>query len=184
VGSVGSVESNPPEVEGVTNTYSFSSNHVATRIVIPNPEFKIFGTPKFESLAKAQFESLTINSKYMVDTNLYELKEVFKDFPAAMNSHFLYSGIYQVAVTTCTLEEVRQLIFNTRYQAMRDLDETNKRKIEELLKSEGFCLKKFLTISKVYQQITKISFLKKVEGGTYVVDISDKKIKNKNLFFK
>jgi hypothetical protein len=42
-----------------------------------------------------------------------------------MNSQFLYSGIYQVAVTTCTLEEVRQLIFNTRYQAMRDLEEVN-----------------------------------------------------------
>jgi hypothetical protein len=125
VGSVASVESNPSEVEGITNTYSFSSNHVVTRITIPNPEFKIFGTPQFESLAKTQFENLTINSKYLVDTNLYELKEVFKDFPAAMNSQFLYSGIYQVAVTTCTLEEVRQLIFNTRYQAMRDLDEAN-----------------------------------------------------------
>ena len=125
VGSVASVESNPSEVEGITNTYSFSSNHVVTRITIPNPEFKIFGTPQFESLAKTQFEKLTINSKYLVDTNLYELKEVFKDFPAAMNSKFLYSGIYQVAVTTCTLEEVRQLIFNTRYQAMRDLDEAN-----------------------------------------------------------
>jgi hypothetical protein len=124
-GSVASVESNPSEVEGITNTYIFSSNHVVTRVVIPNPEFKIFGTPQFEALAKTQFENLTINSKYLVDTNLYELKEVFKDFPAAMNSRFLYSGIYQVAVTTCTLEEVRQLIFNTRYQAMRDLDEAN-----------------------------------------------------------
>lgn len=122
---VGSVESNPPEVEGITNTYSFSSNHVVTRIVIPNPEFKIFGTPKFESLAKAQFDSLTINSKYRVDTNLYELKEVFKDFPAAMNSQLLYSGIYQTAITTCTLGEIRQFIFNTRYQAMRDLEEAN-----------------------------------------------------------
>ena len=125
VGSVGSVESNPPEVEGITNTYSFSSNHVVTRIVIPNPEFKIFGTPKFESLAKAQFESLTINSKYLVDTNLYELQEVFKDFPAAINSQLIYSGIYQTAITTCTLREVRQLIFNTRYQVMRDLEEAN-----------------------------------------------------------
>ena len=124
-GSVASVESNPSEVEGITNTYSFSSNHVATRIIIPNPEFKIFGTPKFESLAKTQFERLTINSKYIVDTNLYELREVFKDFPAAMNSQFLYSGIYQTAITTCTLREVRQFIFNTRYQAMRDLEEAN-----------------------------------------------------------
>ena len=122
---VGSVESNPPEVEGVTNTYVFSSNHVVTRVVFPNPEFKIFGTPKFESLAKNEFENLTINSKYRVDTNLYELKEVFNDFPAAVNSRLIYSGIYQAASTTCTLREVRQLIFNTRYQAMRDLEEAN-----------------------------------------------------------
>ena len=125
VGSIASAEFNNPEVEGITNIYSFTSNHVVTQIVIPNPEFKIFGTPKFESLAKAQFDSLTINSKYRVDTNLYELKEVFNDFPAAVNSRLIYSGIYQAASTTCTLREVRQLIFNTRYQAMRDLEEAN-----------------------------------------------------------
>jgi hypothetical protein len=125
VNSGASAEVNSDELEGVTNTYSFSSNHVVTRIVIPNPEFKIFGTPQFESLAKTQFDNLTVNSKYLVDANLYELKEVFNDFPAAMNSRFLYSGIYQVAVTTCTLEEVRRNMFNTRYQAMRDLSEAN-----------------------------------------------------------
>jgi len=125
VGSVGPTESNPPEMEGITNTYIFSSNHVVTRVVIPNPEFKIFGTPKFESLAKTQFESLTINSKYLVDTNLYELKEVFNDFPAALNSQLIYSGVYQAAITTCTLREVRQFVFNTRYQTMRDLEEAN-----------------------------------------------------------
>ena len=122
---VDSLESNHPEVEGVTNTYVFSSNHVVTQVVFPNPEFKIFGTPKFESLARNEFENLTINSKYRVDTNLYELKEVFNDFPAAVNSRLIYSGIYQAASTTCTLREVRQLIFNTRYQAMRDLEEAN-----------------------------------------------------------
>ena len=125
VGSFAPTESNPPELEGVTNTYSFSSNHVVTRVVIPNPEFKILGTPKFESLAKTEFENLTINSKYVVDTNLYELKEVFNDFPAAVNSRLIYSGIYQAASTACTLREVRQLIFNTRYRAMRDLEEAN-----------------------------------------------------------
>jgi len=64
------------------------------------------------------------------------------------------------------------------------LDEINKKKIEDLLNNPEFCLKKYITISKVYQQITKISFLKKIENGTYAVDISDKKTKNKNLFFK
>ena len=125
MGSEASAENKSPEADAITNTYIFSSNHVVTRIVIPNPEFRIFGSPKFESLAKAQFESLTINSKYIVDTNLYELKEVFEDFPAAMNSQFLYSGIYQASITTCTLREVRQFVFNTKYQEMRDLEAAN-----------------------------------------------------------
>lgn len=125
MGSEALAENKSPEVDAITNTYIFSSNHIVTRIVIPNPEFKIFGSPKFESLAKAQFESLTIDSKYIVDTNLYELKEVFEDFPAAMNSQFLYSGIYQASIITCTLREVRQFVFNTKYQEMRDLEAAN-----------------------------------------------------------
>jgi HD superfamily phosphohydrolase len=91
---------------------------------------------------------------------------------------------FKLNIEELTLDEKYKIIEEFIKRKGIDLDETNKHKIEELLKSEGFCLKKFLTISKVYQQITKISFLKKVEGGTYVVDISDKKIKNKNLFFK
>lgn len=123
--SIAPAESSISEVEGVTNTYIFSSNHVVTRIVTPNPESKIFGTPEYESLAKNLFDSLTVNSRYIVDTNLYELKEVFEDLPSAISSGFLYSGIYQVAITTCTLREVRQAIFNTRYRAIRELDEAN-----------------------------------------------------------
>jgi hypothetical protein len=121
----GPSENHPGKIEGITNTYNFSSNHVVTRVVIPNPEFKIFGTPEFESLAKAQFEKLTIKSKYIVDPNLFELKAVLEDFPAAKDSQLLYSGIYQSAITTSTLAEVRQLIFNTRYRAVRDLEEAN-----------------------------------------------------------
>lgn len=119
-------ESKEAHVEGDTNHYVFSSNHVATRIVVPNPEFKNFGTPKFESLARSQFDDLTVNSKYLVDPNLYELKEVLEDFPLAKDSQYFFSGLYQVAVTTCTLQEIRELTFNTRYQAVRDLEEANR----------------------------------------------------------
>jgi hypothetical protein len=45
-------------------------------------------------------------------------------------------------------------------------------------------LKKYLTISKLYQEVTKISFIKKIEDGSYQIDISDKKPKNKTQFFK
>jgi flagellin-specific chaperone FliS len=46
--------------------------------------------------------------------------------PLAKDSQYFFSGLYQVAVTTCTLQEIRELTFNTRYQAVRDLEEANR----------------------------------------------------------
>jgi Mg/Co/Ni transporter MgtE len=57
-------------------------------------------------------------------------------------------------------------------------------KIESIIDNPAISLKKYITISKMYQQITKIGFIKKLEDGLYIVDISEKKVKNKNIFFK
>lgn len=91
---------------------------------------------------------------------------------------------YKLNIDNLTIEEKQKIINEYIKRKGIDLDEINKKKIEDLLNNPEFCLKKYITISKVYQQITKISFLKKIENGTYAVDISDKKTKNKNLFFK
>jgi len=64
------------------------------------------------------------------------------------------------------------------------LDQMNLQKIESIIDNPSISLKKFITISKMYQQITKIGFIKKLEDGLYIVDISEKKVKNKNIFFK
>jgi hypothetical protein len=64
------------------------------------------------------------------------------------------------------------------------LDEMNMQKIYSILDNTSISLKKYITISKMYQQITKIGFIKKLEDGLYIVDISEKKAKNKNIFFK
>jgi len=65
------------------------------------------------------------------------------------------------------------------------LDEIENKKIEDMLDNPDFNLKKYLNISKVYQQITKISFIKKLENGSYIVDMSDNKAKkNKKYFIK
>lgn len=64
------------------------------------------------------------------------------------------------------------------------LDQMNLQKIESILDNDSISLKKYITVSKMYQQITKIGFIKKLEDGLYIVDISEKKVKNKNVFFK
>jgi hypothetical protein len=64
------------------------------------------------------------------------------------------------------------------------LDQMNLQKIESIIDNPSISLKQYITISKMYQQITKIGFIKKLEDGLYVVDISEKKVKNKNVFFK
>jgi len=64
------------------------------------------------------------------------------------------------------------------------LDDMNLQKIESIIDNTSISLKKYITISKMYQQITKIGFIKKLEDGLYIVDISEKKVKNKNIFFK
>lgn len=65
------------------------------------------------------------------------------------------------------------------------LDENNLKKIEEIIDDTNFILKKYINISKLYQQITKIGFIKKLENGSYIIDLSEnKQKKNKNYFHK
>jgi hypothetical protein len=63
-------------------------------------------------------------------------------------------------------------------------DEDNSiEKIIEIIDDETINLKKYINISKMYQQITKIGFIKKLENGMYIININDTKVKkNKNLF--
>lgn len=65
------------------------------------------------------------------------------------------------------------------------LDDTNMNKIKDIINDENILLKKYINVSNVYQHITKISFIKKLEDGTYIVDVEfGKTKKSKNHFFK
>jgi len=63
------------------------------------------------------------------------------------------------------------------------LDETEINKIESIIDNPEIQLKKYINISKMYQQITKIGFIKKLENGTYVVDLSESKSKKTKNYF-
>lgn len=62
------------------------------------------------------------------------------------------------------------------------LSEEDNKKIEDLIDNTEINIKKFLNVSKLYQQIIKISFIKKLENGTYVFDLTENKKKQKNFF--
>lgn len=65
------------------------------------------------------------------------------------------------------------------------LDESEIKKIEDIVDDPNISLKKYITISKLYQQIIKIGFIKKLENGSYLIDINQNKPKKtKNYFFK
>lgn len=65
------------------------------------------------------------------------------------------------------------------------LEEGEIMKIENIIDDPNINLKKYLNISKIYQQIIKIGFIKKLENGFYIVDLDQNKSKKtKNYFFK
>jgi len=80
-------------------------------------------------------------------------------------------------------DEKINLIKEYIYRKNIYLDENETKKIEDIIDNPDIQIKKYINVSKMYQQITKISFIRKLENGTYVVDLSDnKQKKSKNLF--
>lgn len=63
------------------------------------------------------------------------------------------------------------------------LDENEKNKIDEIINNTNIILKKYITISKVYQQIIKITFIKKLENGTYIIDLNENKPRKSKKYF-
>jgi hypothetical protein len=58
-------------------------------------------------------------------------------------------------------------------------------KIENIIDNPDISLRKYITISKLYQDISKISFIKKVDETNYAVILDDKVKKSKtSSFFK
>jgi len=80
-------------------------------------------------------------------------------------------------------DEKINLIKEYIYRKNIYLDENETKKIEDIIDNPDIQIKKYINVSKMYQQITKISFIRKLENGTYIVDLSDnKQKKSKNLF--
>jgi hypothetical protein len=63
------------------------------------------------------------------------------------------------------------------------LEESELNKINDIINDTNINFKKYFTISKMYQQITKISFIKKLENGSYIIDLSESKSRKSKKYF-
>ena len=89
--------------------------------------------------------------------------------------------------------ELDNIDYNKKIELVKDflnrkniiLEEEEFKKIEDILNNSEINIKKYINISKLYQEITKISFIKKLENGSYIIDLNNNKHKKtKNYFIK
>jgi hypothetical protein len=64
-----------------------------------------------------------------------------------------------------------------------NLEEQELIKIESIVDDPNIVLKKYFNISKMYQQITRISFIKKLENGSYIINLNENKPKKSKKYF-
>lgn len=86
-------------------------------------------------------------------------------------------------IDTLSVEEKLNIIHEFLSRKNIYLDEASLKKIEDMVNDTSFPLKKYINISKIYQQVIKIGFIKKRENGTYEIDLSEKKLKKPKKFF-
>jgi len=55
--------------------------------------------------------------------------------------------------------------------------------IYQMIDDQNIMLKKYFTFSQVYQQLTKISFIKKLENGSYIINLEDNNKKKAKKYF-
>jgi hypothetical protein len=91
----------------------------------------------------------------------------------------------KIDITSLDRETKLKLIHNYLKKKSIKLDEENILKIENIIDNPDISLRKYITISKLYQDISKISFIKKVDETNYAVILDDKIKKSKtSSFFK
>jgi hypothetical protein len=91
----------------------------------------------------------------------------------------------KIDITSLDRENKLKLIHDYLKKKSIKLDESNMLKIENIIDNPEISLRKYITISKLYQDISKISFIKKIDETSYAVILDDKVKKGKtSSFFK
>jgi len=121
-------------------------------------------------------------------------KNLKREYNTNSNISILDDDIFNNSVENTTNEvklEIESLEKDKKMDLINDfiqrkniiLDENEYKKLESIIDNPEISIKKYINISKMYQQISKISFIKKLENGTYIVDLSENKTKKTKKFF-
>lgn len=164
-----------------TNTYTYEERVIETPLLNENPmEFKNFKT---KIKKKAQMDKMKPSNvgKKEYGGNCDNIDILEDDI---FNNNNKPEEDTKLNIDELDREKRLDLINEFIQRKNIILDEMNMQKIYSILDNPTVNLKKYITVSNMYQQITKIGFIKKLEDGLYIVDISEKKVKNKNIFFK
>lgn len=132
--------------------------------------------------AMAQSSAKKIKTENFVDINI---KSNINLFDTNNINSFNDDEVIENKTDFYELDSINKLSFIKDYMSRKkiyiEINEFNK--INDLL-DDNETLKKYVTISKSHNQISKISFFKKREDSSYYIDFIIPKKKNKTIFFK
>lgn len=129
---------------------------------------------KPSNMFKTEIETTDNNKINIIDDPIFNSQEVEE------------SSQEKIDISTLDKEAKLKLIHNYLKKKSIKLEEVELLKIEAIVDNPDISLKKYITISKLYQDISKISFIKKVDETNYAVILDDNKVKKSKTssFFK
>jgi hypothetical protein len=126
-------------------------------------------------LLKKELEKMNDSSNINID--------ILEDDIFQNNSNDSLLDEDKLDITTLDRDKKLTLIHEYLQRKNINLEEADLIKIEEIVDDPSTVLKKYLNISKMYQQITKITFIKKLENGSYVINLNENKPKKSKKYF-
>ena len=129
---------------------------------------------KPSNMFKTEIDTTDNNKINIIDDPIFNSQEVEE------------SSQEKLDISTLDKEAKLKLIHNYLKKKSIKLEEVELLKIEAIVDNPDISLKKYITISKLYQDISKISFIKKVDETNYAVILDDNKVKKSKTssFFK
>jgi hypothetical protein len=126
-------------------------------------------------LLKKELEKINDSSNVNID--------ILEDDIFQNNSNDSLLDEDKLDITTLDRDKKLTLIHEYLQRKNINLEEADLIKIEEIVDDPNTVLKKYLNISKMYQQITKITFIKKLENGSYIINLNENKPKKSKKYF-
>ena len=127
---------------------------------------------KPSNISKIDYDNATSNINILED-------DIFNDNEEKNDDNF------KLNLDNLNKEEKLSLINEYLVRKNIILETSEYIKLDKILDNEEISLKKYFNVSKLYQKIIKITFIKKLENGSFIIDLNDNKPKKvKNYFLK